>query len=46
MSRSHYPDRCHFHAVLCEELGWNSFSAYPPGTGLAILVFHPAGPGP
>ncbi|MGE5147418.1 MAG: cupin domain-containing protein [Candidatus Eiseniibacteriota bacterium] len=46
MSRAHQPDEARFRAILPEEIDWQSFAAFPPQARLAVLVGHPAEPGP
>lgn len=46
MGVSHQPDQSEFRAILSEDLDWKSFPAFPSRARLAVLVGHPAGPGP
>jgi len=46
MARNHQPDQGMFRAVLPEDIVWRSFPAFPPGARLAVMVGHPAEPGP
>ena len=46
MARNHQPDQGTFRAILPEDIEWKSFPAFPPGARLAVVVGHPAEPGP
>ena len=46
MARNHQADQGMFRAVLPEDIVWRSFPAFPPGARLAVMVGHPAEPGP
>src|SRR5882757_3110353 len=43
---NHQPDESDFRAILPEDMDWKPFPAFPPGARLAVLVGHPAEPGP
>ncbi|MEY9459434.1 cupin domain-containing protein [Bradyrhizobium ottawaense] len=45
-SRQHQPDEDRFRAILPEDIAWQPFPAFPPGARLAVMVGHPAEPGP
>jgi quercetin dioxygenase-like cupin family protein len=44
--RKHEPDESRFKAILPDDIAWHPFDAFPAGVLLAILVGHPAKPGP
>jgi quercetin dioxygenase-like cupin family protein len=44
--RTHQPDQDVFRSVLPEDIAWESFPAFPPSVRLAVVVGHPAEPGP
>ncbi len=46
MARNHQPDQATFRAVLPEDIDWEPFPAFPSGARLAVMVGHPAEPGP
>ncbi|HEY1696158.1 MAG TPA: cupin domain-containing protein [Polyangiaceae bacterium] len=46
MNRLHEPGQERFKAILPEQVDWQPFAAFPPGVFLAIVVGHPAEPGP
>lgn len=46
MTRKHEPGEARFRTILPEEIVWHPFDAFPPQVRLAILVGHPAEPGP
>src|SRR5882757_8013182 len=46
MTRNHQPGQADFRVILPEDIDWNPFPAFPPGTRLAVLVGHPMEPGP
>jgi len=46
MNRTHQPDEAIFHSVLPEDIEWQPFPAFPTSVRLAVLVGHPAEPGP
>ena len=46
MARNHQPDQSTFRAVLPEDIDWQPFPAFPSGARLAVMVGHPAEPGP
>jgi len=46
MVRSHQPGEAVFRSILPEDIDWKPFPAFPPSVRLAILVGHPAEPGP
>ena len=46
MARNHQPDQGTFRAILPEDIEWRSFPAFPEGARLAVVVGHPAEPGP
>jgi quercetin dioxygenase-like cupin family protein len=46
MNLIHQPGRADFRAILPEDIDWEPFPAFPPGARLAIMVGHPAEPGP
>ena len=46
MARNHQPDQGTFRAILPEDIEWRSFPAFPQGARLAVVVGHPAEPGP
>ena len=46
MTRQHQPDEDRFRAILPEDIAWKPFPAFPAGARLAVMVGHPAEPGP
>jgi quercetin dioxygenase-like cupin family protein len=46
MTRPHQPDQAVFRSVLPEDIDWQPFAAFPPPARLAVVVGHPAEPGP
>jgi quercetin dioxygenase-like cupin family protein len=46
VNRLHEPGQERFKAILPEQVDWQPFAAFPPGVFLAIVVGHPAEPGP
>jgi quercetin dioxygenase-like cupin family protein len=46
MTRPHQPGQSEFRAILPEDINWQPFPAFPPGARLAVVVGHPAEPGP
>lgn len=42
----HQPDQDVFRSVLTENIDWEPFAAFPPAARLAVVVGHPAEPGP
>ena len=46
MARNHQPDQGTFRAILPEDSEWRSCPAGPQGARLAVMVGHPAEPGP
>src|SRR3954467_5123393 len=46
MTLKHQPDQADFKAILPEDIDWKPFPAFPVGARLAIMVGHPAEPGP
>jgi quercetin dioxygenase-like cupin family protein len=46
MARPHQPDEAVFKAILPEDIEWKPFPAFPPSARLAVVVGHPAEPGP
>jgi quercetin dioxygenase-like cupin family protein len=46
MARPHQPDEAVFKAILPERIEWKPFPAFPPSARLAVVVGHPAEPGP
>jgi quercetin dioxygenase-like cupin family protein len=46
MTRPHQPDQAVFRSVLPEDIDWEPFPAFPPSARLAVVVGHPAEPGP
>jgi quercetin dioxygenase-like cupin family protein len=46
MLQTHQPDQAMFRYILPEDINWQSFSAFPPPMRLAVVVGHPAEPGP
>jgi uncharacterized RmlC-like cupin family protein len=43
---THQPDQAVFRSVLAEDIDWEPFPAFPPSARLAVVVGHPAEPGP
>ncbi len=43
---THQPDQDAFRSVLPADIDWQPFPAFPPSARLAVVVGHPAGPGP
>lgn len=46
MERSHQPGQADFRAILSDDIEWKAFAAFPPEVRLAVVVGHPAEPGP
>jgi quercetin dioxygenase-like cupin family protein len=46
MARAHQPGQAAFRAILPEDIAWQPFPAFPPAVRLAVVVGHPAEPGP
>jgi quercetin dioxygenase-like cupin family protein len=46
VTRTHQPDQAVFRSVFPEDISWEAFPAFPPSARLAIVVGHPAEPGP
>jgi quercetin dioxygenase-like cupin family protein len=46
MSQAHQPDQALFRSVLPEDINWQPFPAFPSSMRLAVVVGHPAEPGP
>jgi quercetin dioxygenase-like cupin family protein len=46
MARPHQPDEAAFRSILPEDIDWKPFPAFHPAARLAVLVGHPAEPGP
>ena len=46
MITKHQPDQADFRAILPEDIDWKAFPAFPAGARLAVMVGHPAEPGP
>lgn len=46
MARKHQVDEDKFRTILPEEVPWGPFPAFPKGALLAVVVGHPAEPGP
>ena len=46
MTTKHQPDQADFRAILPEDIDWKPFPAFPAGARLAVMVGHPAEPGP
>jgi quercetin dioxygenase-like cupin family protein len=46
MLQTHQPDQGVFRSILPEDINWQSFSGFPPSMRLAVVVGHPAEPGP
>jgi quercetin dioxygenase-like cupin family protein len=46
MARPHQPGQAAFKAIPPEDIAWQSFPAFPPAVRLAVVVGHPAEPGP
>ena len=46
MVRPHQPGQAVFRSVLPEDIDWEPFTAFPPSARLAVVVGHPAEPGP
>jgi len=44
--RPHQPGQAAFRAILSEDIEWTPFAAFPAEVRLAVLVGHPAEPGP
>ena len=43
---THEPDQAVFRSILPEDIDWGPFAAFPPSARLAVVVGHPAAPGP
>jgi quercetin dioxygenase-like cupin family protein len=46
MARTRQLDQAVYGAVLPEDIDWQPFPAFPPSARLAVVVGHPAEPGP
>ena len=46
MTKTHQPGQETFRSILPEDLDWKPFPAFPPSVRLAVVVGHPAKPGP
>src|SRR5436305_13683979 len=46
MTRNHQFGQADFKVILPEDIDWKPFPAFPAGARLAIMVGHPAEPGP
>jgi quercetin dioxygenase-like cupin family protein len=46
MLQSHQPDQASFRSILPEDTNWQPFPAFPASMRLAVVVGHPAEPGP
>jgi len=46
MTVSHQPGQAAFRSILPEDIEWRAFPAFPPEARLAVMVGHPAEPGP
>jgi hypothetical protein len=46
MARPHQPGQAIFKSILPEDIDWKPFPAFPPAVRLAVMVGHPAEPGP
>ena len=46
MVRDHQLNEAVFRSILPEDIDWKPFPAFPPGARLAVIVGHPAEPGP
>ena len=46
MVRTHQPGQTVFRSILPEDIEWKPFPAFPPSVRLAVVVGHPAEPGP
>jgi hypothetical protein len=46
LAREHQVDEDRFRTILPAEIVWKPFPAFPPGARLAVMVGHPAEPGP
>jgi quercetin dioxygenase-like cupin family protein len=46
MTRAHQPDQAVFRSVLPDDIDWEPFGGFPPSARLAVVVGHPAEPGP
>jgi quercetin dioxygenase-like cupin family protein len=44
--RPHQPGQDVFRSILCEEIDWKPFAAFPPSVRLAVMVGQPSKPGP
>ncbi len=44
--RAHQPDQAVFRSVLPEDIEWEPFAAFPAQARQAVVVGHPAEPGP
>jgi hypothetical protein len=44
--RPHQPGQSTFKAILCEDVEWKPFAAFPPSVRLAVLVGQPSEAGP
>jgi hypothetical protein len=46
LARERQVDEDSFRTILPEEIVWKPFPAFPPGARLAVMIGHPAEPGP
>ena len=46
MATTHQPDQAAFRSVLPEDIDFEPFPSFPPTARLAVVVGHPAEPGP
>jgi quercetin dioxygenase-like cupin family protein len=46
MVQTHQPDQAAFRSVRPEDVDFEPFAAFPPAARLAVVVGHPAEPGP
>ena len=46
MTCTHQPGQAVFRSILPEDIDWQPFPAFPPSVRLAVIVGHPAEPGP
>jgi quercetin dioxygenase-like cupin family protein len=46
MTRAHQPDQAVYRSVRPDDIDWEPFGAFPPSARLAVVVGHPAEPGP
>ena len=45
-ANGHFPDQDRFHAILPEDIEWQSFEAFPSGVRLAVMLGNPTQAGP